>query len=235
MLRRLAAIPTAVLMLSVLAACGDDDADEATDPSTSESSSSTPAGDDAPPAAAGSCEYVDAGDAAKDVEMPPAEPTVTGEVPVTISTGLGDITATLDADGAPCTVNSFVSLAEQNYFADTECHRLVTEGIYVLQCGDPTASGMGGPGYTIPDELTGQEDYSAGALAMAKTQLPDSGGSQFFIVYEDSNSGLAKDYTLFGRLDEKSTQLVADVAAAGNADDGIAPKTAVEISGVTIK
>lgn len=226
MLRRLVAIPTAVLMMSLLAACGDD----------SDNKSGGDAGKDDTESSAGStCEYVETGDAAKDVDLPPGEPTVKGQLPATIATSAGDLAVTLDADAAPCTVGSFVSLAEQGYFDDTTCHRLVPSGIYVLQCGDPSASGMGGPGYNVPDELTGEEDYSAGALAMANTGSPDTGGSQFFVVYEDSNEGLEKLYTVFGRLDEASTKLVADVAADGNAADGVAPATPVDISGVTVE
>ena len=153
-----------------------------------------------------------------------------------MATTIGDMTFTLDADKAPCTVNSFVSLAQQNYFNGTHCHRLTTQGIFVLQCGDPTASGTGGPGYTIPDELDGSEAYPAGTLAMAKTSAPDSGGSQFFIVYEDTQ--LPPDYTVFGTVDEATVAAIAQVASQGTDDsngpgDG-APKQDVEIETVTI-
>ena len=141
----------------------------------------------------------------------------------------------LDADRTPCTVNNFLSLAEQGYFDDTQCHRLTTQGIYVLQCGDPTASGMGGPGYTIPDEVDGSEKYGPGVLAMAKTQYPDSGGSQFFMVYDDSPS-LPPQYTVFGTIDEAGVALLEEIAAKGTADGGPdgAPKEEVTISGVTV-
>src|SRR5690606_14024148 len=114
------------------------------------------------------------------------------------------------------------------YFDSTSCHRLTTSGIFVLQCGDPTATGTGGPGYSFADELTGSETYPAGTLAMANAG-PDTNGSQFFIVYADTS--LAPDYTVFGHLDGASTAIVADVAAEGTASgapDG-APRTPVTI------
>ena len=103
----------------------------------------------------------------------------------------------------------------------------------MLQCGDPLASGMGGPGYTIPDEVDGSETYPAGTLAMAKTMAPDSGGSQFFMVYE--STPLPPDYTVFGTLDAASTKVVKDIAArgtdTGKGDGG--PKVPVTITDVT--
>src|SRR5699024_8063385 len=119
--------------------------------------------------AAGTCSYPTGSQpAAKDVEVPPQTPQATGEVE-----------ADTRGDGAPCTVNSFLSLAGQEYFDDTDCHRLTTEGIFVLQCGDPTGTGSGGPGYSFADELDGSETYPAGTLAMANAG-PDTNGSQFF-------------------------------------------------------
>ena len=221
-----------LLATAVLAGCGDDDSSD-TDTATDTSSDTS----DAAPAQDVSCDYpADQYGAAKENEPPPSAPTVAGEVTATVATTIGDMTFTLDADKAPCTVNSFVSLAQQNYFNGTHCHRLTTSGIFVLQCGDPTASGTGGPGYTIPDELDGSEAYPAGTLAMAKTSAPDSGGSQFFIVYEDTQ--LPPDYTVFGTVDEATVAEIAQVASQGTDDsngpgDG-APKQDVEIETVTI-
>ena len=105
-------------------------------------------------------------------------------------------------------MNSFVSLAGQGYFDGTACHRLTTgEGLQVLQCGDPTGTGSGGPGYTIPDEAPTTSPrprparhltYGRGQLAMAKTAAPNSGGSQFFMVYGDAQ--LPPQYTVFGSI-----------------------------------
>lgn len=204
---------TALLALS-LAACGDDP---------------EPAAEDGV-----ACDYVDDGtEPAKDVSPPPAQAEKSGEVPATMTTSAGEIGLTLDADAAPCTVNNFVSLAEQGWFDDTQCHRLTTQGIFVLQCGDPTASGMGGPGWTIPDELSGEESYPAGTLAMAKTAAPDSGGSQFFLVYDDTQ--LPPDYTVFGQVDDAGLDVLRSIARSGTATgapDG-PPKEKVTIESVT--
>ncbi|WP_298866494.1 peptidylprolyl isomerase [uncultured Microbacterium sp.] len=181
------------------------------------------------PAASGACTYTaDGRPAAKKVTAPPADPTATGQVPVTISTSAGDLAVTLDADSAPCTVGSFLSLAKQAYFDGTNCHRLTTQGIFVLQCGDPTGTGTGGPGYSFPDELKGTETYPAGTLAMANAG-PDTNGSQFFVVYADTQ--LPPSYTVFGHLDAASTQIVAGIAAEGtdNGQPDGKPKTPVTI------
>jgi peptidyl-prolyl cis-trans isomerase B (cyclophilin B) len=219
-----------LLATAALAGCGDDDSSDTATDTSSDTSSAAPAQDV-------SCDYpADQYGAAKENEPPPSAPTVAGEVTATVATTIGDMTFTLDADKAPCTVNSFVSLAQQNYFNGTHCHRLTTSGIFVLQCGDPTASGTGGPGYTIPDELDGSEAYPAGTLAMAKTSAPDSGGSQFFIVYEDTQ--LPPDYTVFGTVDEATVAAIAQVASQGtdnsNGPGDGAPKQDVEIETVAI-
>ena len=183
--------------------------------------------------ASGECSYpADGRPAAKAVDAPEADPAVSGEVPVTIATSVGDLSVTLDADAAPCTTHSFLSLAEQGYFDGTSCHRLTTQGIFVLQCGDPTGTGTGGPGYSFADELSGDETYEAGTLAMANAG-PDTNGSQFFVVYADTQ--LPPSYTVFGHLDEASVAVVAEVAAAGTesgAADG-APKTPVTLESVS--
>jgi peptidyl-prolyl cis-trans isomerase B (cyclophilin B) len=227
-----------LLATATLAGCGDDDKgdDSAKDTSDETATASSPAEDSAP-AQGVTCDYpADQLGAAKQNEPPPSTPTVAGEVTATVKTTIADMAFTLDADKAPCTVNSFVSLAQQNYFNGTHCHRMTTGGIFVLQCGDPTASGTGGPGYTIPDELDGSEAYPAGALAMAKTSAPNSGGSQFFIVYADTQ--LPPDYTVFGTVDDAAVAAIAEVASQGTDDsngpgDG-RPKQEVELETVTI-
>ena len=127
----------------------------------------------------------------------------------------GLVEADLYADKAPITVNSMKFLTDEEFYKDVQCHRLTTEGIFVLQCGDPTGTGMGGPGYGIPEEnLPTQADnnYPAGTLAMARSSAPGSGGSQFFIVYEDTTLGA--DYTIFGKI-TKGLDLIQEIAAAG--------------------
>lgn len=219
-MRTALATSAVLLLLTALTGCGEEDAGTAS-----------------PGAAAGdtvTCDYpTDGTSPAKDVSPPPAEAPAGGEVAVAITTSAGDIDATLDADAAPCTVNNFLSLAEQGWFDETQCHRLTTSGIFVLQCGDPTATGTGGPGYTIADEVTGEETYPAGTIAMAKTSSPDSGGSQFFLVYEDTP--LPADYTVFGEVGPDGLAVLRDVAAKGaegGAPDG-APDEDVVIEGVT--
>jgi peptidyl-prolyl cis-trans isomerase B (cyclophilin B) len=238
MSRRLIALLAALLALTFLAGCGDGDDgdDKATDPASDETTSDTtpagPAPDRQPTGVM--CEYPEDGmGAAKEVEPPPADATVSGEVPVTFDTSVGTFDATLDADATPCTANSFVSLADQGYFDDTSCHRMTTDGIYVLQCGDPEGTGRGGPGYSFADELSGDEVYPAGTLAMANAG-PDTNGSQFFIVYDETP--LPPSYTVFGSVDEATVELIQGVADDGVDDafgpgDG-APLTAVEISSV---
>lgn len=144
-----------------------------------------------------------------------------GTVEATVKTTAGDIPLTLDKALAPCTVNSFVSLAKQGFYNDTECHRLGTEGLQMLQCGDPDASGMGGPGYTVADENFPELTYGRGVLAMAKTAQPNSGGSQFFMVYGDAQ--LPPDYTVFGSISDEGLQVLDEVARAG-----VAPEEAAQ-------
>jgi len=227
MSRRLIALPAALLALSLLSACGGDD-DKAEDPGTDTPAATPP---DRDPTGV-MCEYPEDGQgASKDNARPPADAVVSGDVKVTLETSVGTFNAVLDADKAPCTVNSFVSLADQNYFNGTGCHRMTTEGILVLQCGDPSETGSGGPGYSFADELDGSETYGAGTLAMANAG-PDTNGSQFFIVYGDSQ--LAPDYTVFGSVDDATVALIEDVAADGTTPefDG-APNTPVELDLVT--
>ncbi|GAA4715980.1 peptidylprolyl isomerase [Nocardioides conyzicola] len=199
---------------------------------------------DSAPTTGVSCDYTDDGSSpAKKVDPPPATATQTGKVGVTIATSAGDLDAELDADAAPCTVNSFVALAQQGYFDGTSCHRLTTSGIAVLQCGDPTGTGSGGPGYSFDDELEalpkagadGAIDYPAGTLAMANAG-PSTNGSQFFVVYGDTK--LPPAYTVFGQIDDASVKVVEKVAEAGTdnafGDGDGHPTTPVDISKVTV-
>ncbi|GAB2467173.1 peptidylprolyl isomerase [Xylanimonas ulmi] len=159
----------------------------------------------------------------------------------TLSTSAGEIQVELDGQAAPQAVASFVSLAQQGFFDDTSCHRLTTAGIFVLQCGDPTGTGTGGPGYTFgPIENAPADDvYPAGALAMARVGGDGASmGSQFFLVYQDSTipSDNAGGYTVFGRITSglDVVQAVADAGVAGGGSDG-PPATPVTIEGVDTK
>ncbi|MFP5415276.1 MAG: peptidylprolyl isomerase [Actinomycetes bacterium] len=160
------------------------------------------------------CEYRPGGTPARAVDPPTtSEVPATGTATVTIDLGDSVLTAQLDRAAAPCTVNSFESLAAQGFYNDTECHRLSTSGIFILQCGDPTGTGRGGPGYTFDDELTPETAYRAGTLAMANSGR-DTNGSQFFLVFADTP--LPPNYTVFGHMDAQSTQAVADRAFQGH-------------------
>lgn len=148
----------------------------------------------------------------------------------------GAVGIELDGAAAPQAVANFVTLAGEGYFDGTKCHRLVTEGIHVLQCGDPTATGTGGPGYTWgPVENAPADDvYPAGTIAMARVgNDAESMGSQFFLVYEDSTipSDTAGGYTVFGRI-TSGLDVVQAIADGGNGADGVAPASDVIIEGV---
>ncbi len=141
-----------------------------------------------------------------------------------IDTSQGPLTISLDGSAAPQAVASFVTLAKAGYFDGTTCHRLVTAGIYVLQCGDPTATGTGGPGYNFgPIENAPADDlYRAGTFAMARQGGDgESMGSQFFIVFEDSviPSDGAGGYTVFGTVTD-GIAIVETVAREGTVTGG---------------
>jgi peptidyl-prolyl cis-trans isomerase B (cyclophilin B) len=162
------------------------------------------------------CEYVAIGTAARPVELPSAtEVPTSGTVTYVLDMTNGPVRLTLDRVKAPCTVHSFESLADQGFFTGTKCPRLVDKTFFILQCGDPTGTGNGGPGYTFADETDGTESYVSGVVAMASSG-PNTNGSQFFLVWDDSttldgNAGA----TIFGRMDAKSSDVVASMAAEG--------------------
>jgi peptidyl-prolyl cis-trans isomerase B (cyclophilin B) len=149
----------------------------------------------------GPCKYTSIGSPARKVGLPPATPKsatrLTLSMLVGTSQALRPITIALAPSTAPCTVNSIAFLAGKRYFDNTSCERLTTQGIFVLQCGDPTGTGSGGPGYRFADELSGSETYPAGTVAMANSG-PDTNGSQFFLVYRATP--LPPKYTVFGRI-----------------------------------
>ena len=190
------------------------------------------------------------------MSLPPSAPDYAASYQATINTNLGKITFNLLNSKATCTVNSFVHLAQAGYFDNTQCHRLLTSGIYVLQCGDPYATstakltcsttskiGTGTPGYDFASEnLTGAK-YPTGTVAMANEGTATSNGSQFFIVFKDSTSGLngsaGPSYTPFATV-SSGLGIVQNVAKDGyscqyaQAGGGV-PKKKVVIDSVTIK
>lgn len=194
----------------------------------------------------GKCQYIKGGTAARAVNLPSAKPDTAATYRATIATNRGKIVIDLMNTGAPCTVNSFVSLADQKYYNNTPCHRLTTSGIFVLQCGDPSGTGQGVPGYGFGTENTAglkpvtvagatEALYPAGVVAMANSGQPDSNGSQFFLVYK--NTDLPPSYTPFGTI-VSGLNILQNVAKAGSDNstgpgDGH-PKEKVQIEGVTI-
>ena len=145
-------------------------------------------------------------------------------------------------------MNSFLSLAKQGFFDDTKCHRLSAGGLFLLQCGDPSGSSQGGPGYMFADELVdqdprlqpclGQSDpstgreyctYPAGTVAMANGG-PDTNGSQFFLIYQDSP--LPAAYTVFGRMSAAGVKVVRTIAKGGVVPGTEQPKIPVTITSV---
>ena len=156
-----------------------------------------------------------------------------------MSTNQGNLGLVLDNAKAPCTVNSFASLAQKGYFNDTPCHRLTTSpSLSVLQCGDPTGSGTGGPGYQFANEYPTDQYppndpalqqpvvYPRGTLAMANAG-PGTNGSQFFLVYKDSQ--LPPNYTAFGTIDATGLATLDKIAAAGVAGGGQDGKPATDV------
>jgi peptidyl-prolyl cis-trans isomerase B (cyclophilin B) len=173
-------------------------------------------------------------------------PTDPATISVSMATNQGNIGLQLDNAKAPCTVNSFASLAQKGYFNDTPCHRLTTTpGLSVLQCGDPTGSGTGGPGYQFSNEYPTDQYpkgdpgldkpvlYPRGTLAMANAGA-NTNGSQFFLVYKDSQ--LPPNYTVFGKIDDTGLATLDKIAAggvAGGGQDG-KPATDVKITSVLL-
>ena len=186
------------------------------------------------------------------VTLPAATPDYTASYTATLNTNLGPIQFNLLNNKATCTVNSFVHLAEAGYFDNTQCHRLLTSGIYVLQCGDPYSTattkltcsdtstvGTGTPGYEFASENLTDAKYPAGTVAMANEGTATTNGSQFFIVYKDSTSGLSASYTPFATV-SSGLDIVQNVAKKGYSCQyaeagGGAPKEKVIIDSVTIK
>ncbi len=155
---------------------------------------------------------------------PPEGDDVSGTWIGQLETNCGTIEVELYADKAPVTVTSFRHLAQAGYWADSPCHRLTTQGIFVLQCGDPTGTGRGAPGYTFGIENAPEDGkYPAGTLAMARAQDPNSNGGQFFIVYQDTELPVAGGgYSIFGRVIDGMdiVDRVAEQGVDGGGADG---------------
>ena len=132
-----------------------------------------------------------------------------------VTTNKGEFTIVLDQKKAPLAANNFVTLARYKYFDNTQCHREILD--FVVQCGDPTATGSGGPGYSFADELPQAGEYKLGSIAMANSGA-NTNGSQFFIITGDQGITLPPSYTLFGQVTSGLDTTVPALNAASNPD-----------------
>jgi cyclophilin family peptidyl-prolyl cis-trans isomerase len=178
----------------------------------------------------------------KDVGTPPTpDKTPTkGTATLLMSTNQGDLTLTLDRTKAPCASASFAFLASQKFFDGSPCHREVNEPTFgVLQCGDPTGTGSGGPTYKFAQEIPSGTKYPRGTIAMANTGSPNSTSSQFFLCFVDTQ--LSPDYTPVGTVDQAGLAVLDKIAAAGNNGSfeaqagGGAPNLPVTITTMAVK
>jgi len=155
-----------------------------------------------------------------------------GSYTAIVTTNLGEYTIELDPKAAPKTVNSFVVLARYRYFDGTPCHRAIPD--FMVQCGDPTGTGTGGPGYEFDDELPREGEYEIGSVAMANAG-PDTNGSQFFVITGQAGVDLPPSYTLFGRVTDGLDTTLPALNAAGNPNsNGVPPLKPIVIESVRI-
>ena len=151
-----------------------------------------------------------------------------------VTTNKGEFSIVLDQTKAPLAANNFVTLARYKYFDNTQCHRAILD--FVVQCGDPTATGSGGPGYSFADELPQAGEYKLGSIAMANSG-PNTNGSQFFIITGDQGVTLPPSYTLFGQVTSGLDTTVPALNAASNPDpaaNGVPPLETLTIMSVVI-
>jgi peptidyl-prolyl cis-trans isomerase B (cyclophilin B) len=208
-----------------------------TTPSTSASPSSSAS--TSASASAGGCTYGPSAEkAAKDVGTPTYNATAAKKpYTATVKTNRGDVVIAMATTKAPCTTNSFRYLATKRYYDQTSCHRLTTANLFVLQCGDPTGTGGGGPGYQFGVENAPKDGiFPAGTVAMARATDPNSNGSQFFIVYKETQLPTSGGgYSIFGKV-TKGLDVITKVAAAGVEGGGAdgKPVQSVTITSVQI-
>jgi cyclophilin family peptidyl-prolyl cis-trans isomerase/FKBP-type peptidyl-prolyl cis-trans isomerase len=165
-------------------------------------------------------------------EYPPFCIDVTKTYTADIVSNFGNFSIDLFPEKAPLTVNSFVTLAWSHYFDDTECHRAIPG--FVVQCGDPTATGTGGPGYQFSDELPAAGEYKIGSIAMANSG-PNTNGSQFFIITGPSGAALPPQYSLFGQVESGLESTVFEMDGVANPENnGVPPLDKIIIESVTI-
>jgi peptidyl-prolyl cis-trans isomerase B (cyclophilin B) len=189
------------------------------------------------------CQYPPAPEQPSKQVNPPRQgkvPTDPAQVSASMVTDQGNIGLLLANNESPCTVNSFASLAQQKFFDNTKCHRLTASpASAVLQCGDPSGDGTGGPGYQFaneyptdqykPDDPAAHEPvtYPRGTLAMANSG-PNTNGSQFFMVYKDTQ--LPPEYTIFGKIQQDGLATLDKIAEGGVAGGGADGPPATEVT-----
>lgn len=184
------------------------------------------------------CDYVDDPSdpsTVTDVGRPPPDPGDLGQLTATLTLNGAPVVISLDGTAAACTASSWEFLAAADYFDDTICHRLTTsDTLGVLQCGDPSGTGRGGPGYRFAEENLEGAAYPAGTVAMANTGQQASTGSQFFIVHSDSV--LPPEYTVVGEVVD-GLDVVDEIAAAGTVDGGTdgAPSAGADVSDLVVE
>ncbi|UQX10018.1 peptidylprolyl isomerase [Candidatus Mycobacterium methanotrophicum] len=194
------------------------------------------------------CQYAPSAEPASKPVKPPRQgkvPTDPAQVSVSMVTNQGNIGLLLANNESPCTVNNFVSLAEQKFFDNTQCHRLTAAPTSaVLQCGDPTGDGTGGPGYQFANEYPTDQYkpgdpaahepviYPRGTLAMANAG-PNTNGSQFFMVYKDTQ--LPPEYTVFGKIQQDGLATLDKIAKGGVAGGGQDGQPAVPVTITSVR
>lgn len=167
-------------------------------------------------------------------KAPPTCIDATHSYSAVVTTNKGDFTIVLNSIKAPLAVNSFVTLARYHFFDGTSCHRAILD--FVVQCGDPTATGSGGPGYQFADELPGAGEYKVGSIAMANSGV-NTNGSQFFVITGAQGTTLPPNYTLFGQVTKGLDSTVPALNNASNPDpaaNGTPPVELLQIISVTI-
>lgn len=216
-------------LISSIAGQDDTSADTASAPDADAASTST---------SSVPCEYIDNApdpSTVTDVGRPPADPGDLGELSATMTLNGEPVQMLLDGQAAPCTASSWEFLAAADYFDDTVCHRLTTsDTLGVLQCGDPSGTGTGGPGYRFAEENLDGATYPRGTVAMANTGQPASTGSQFFVVHSDSS--LPPEFTVVGEV-VGGLDVVDAIVEAGTVEGGTdgAPSAGAEVSDLVVE
>jgi peptidyl-prolyl cis-trans isomerase B (cyclophilin B) len=239
-----AVVVGAVLLINNLGGDSSSSAAESSSSSASSSAAAAPAAAKTNADGTVTCDYVadtSGNPNLKDVGLPPNpdQTPAKGTSTLLMSTNQGNLTLTLDRAKAPCAAASFAYLASKKFFDGSTCHREVNEPTFgVLQCGDPTGTGQGGPSYKFAEEVTPKTTYPRGTIAMAKSSAPGTTSSQFFLCFTDTQ--LPPEYTVVGTVDQAGLAVLDKIAKAGNdgsfqsSAGGGKPKIPVEIKSIAL-